>query len=72
MKEAWGMNIELETHEAIIVLGRITDAALVASQKAARSRGDEREMLDVTSKVLQRVATRIVDALYPDHAEVPA
>ena len=63
-----GMNkitLELETHEAIIVLGRITDAALSASELAAKSSGEEHEILDLNARVLSRVQTRLTDAIYP-------
>ena len=59
------ITIELDTHEAIIVLGRISDAALTASRLAAISTGDEHEIADLTSKILARVQTRLTDAIYP-------
>ena len=59
------ITLELDLPEAHIVLGRITDAALDASLAAAKSKGDERELLDVTSKVLARVQTRLTDLVFP-------
>jgi hypothetical protein len=66
------LSIELEVHEALTALGAIQDKALEASRLAAISSGDEHEIADLSSKLLNRVATRIVDALYPDdrHAEI--
>jgi hypothetical protein len=60
------LSIELEVHEALTALGAIQDKALEASRLAAISSGDEHEIADLSSKLLSRVATRIVDALYPD------
>ena len=59
------ITLELEVGEALIALGPIQDRALEASRLAAISTGDEHEMADMTSRLLNRVATRITDALYP-------
>jgi len=58
--------IPLDVAEALIALGAIQDKQLDASRLAAISTGDEHEIADLSAKILGRVATRIVDALYPE------
>lgn len=60
------ISIELDVHEAILALGPIQDRALESSRLAAIATGDEREIADLSAQILNRVATRITDALYPD------
>jgi hypothetical protein len=60
------ITIEMTVAEALTALGPIQDRALESSRLAANATGDEREILDLSSKMLNRVATRIVDALYPN------
>lgn len=59
--------LELEAHEALMILDPIQDKALTASKNAARWSGDEREIAEITATVCNRIATRIVDGLYPEH-----
>ena len=63
MKE---ITISMSPAEALTALGAIQDKALDASRLAAFSTGDEKEIADLSAKFLQRVATSIVDELYPD------
>lgn len=58
--------LELEVHEALTALGPIQDRALEASKLAAISSGDEHEIADLSAKLLNRIATRLVDALYAE------
>jgi hypothetical protein len=60
------ITIAMDTAEALLALGAIQDKALDASRLAAISTGDEHEIADLSAKLLQRVATRLVDALYPE------
>jgi len=62
--------IPLDVAEALIALGAIQDKQLDASRLAAISTGDEHEIADLSAKILGRVATRIVDALYPDEVNI--
>jgi len=62
------MLIDFDVAEALLALGAIQDKALDASRLAAISTGDEHEIADMTGKILQRVATRLTDALYPADA----
>src|SRR6185436_18409668 len=59
------MLIDFDVSEALLALGAIQDKALESSRIAAISTGDEHEIADLSAKLLQRVATRITDALYP-------
>lgn len=61
-----GITMNMEVSEALIVLGALQDKQLAASRLAAIAEGEEREIADLASKILGRVATQIVDALYPD------
>lgn len=60
------ITLELEVHEAQIVLPPIQDRALEASKLAATSEGAVHEIADLSAKILNRVAVRLTDALYPD------
>ena len=60
------MLIDFDVSEALLALGAIQDKALESSRIAAISTGDEHEIADLSAKLLQRVATRITDALYPE------
>lgn len=60
------ITITMDAAEALIALGAIQDKALDASKLAAISTGDEHEIADLSSRMLGRIATQIVDALYPD------
>src|SRR6185436_20946489 len=60
------MLIDFDVSEALLALGAIQDKALESSRIAAISTGDEHEIADLSAKLLQRVATRLTDALYPD------
>lgn len=59
------IKIEMNAAEALTALGVISDKALEHSRIAAFATGDEREILDLSSRMLTRVATAITDALYP-------
>lgn len=56
--------IRFDAAEALIALGAIQDKALDASRLAAISTGDEHEIADLSWKILQRLATRLTDAIY--------
>ena len=60
------ITISLTVLEALAILDPIQDKALTASKLAATSTGDVHEIADLSSKMLSRVATQIVDALYPE------
>ena len=62
------IQIEMTVAEALLALGPIQDKALESSRLAAISEGDEHEIADLSAKMLGQVATRIVDALYPEPA----
>ena len=59
------ITIAMDAAEALIALGAIQDKALDASRLAAISTGEEHEIADLSARLLQRVAGRITDALYP-------
>ena len=59
------ITIEMNVAEAQIALGVISDRALESSRLAAGASGEEREIMDLSSRMLNRIATAIVDALYP-------
>lgn len=60
------ITISLTVIEALAILDPIQDKALTASRLAASSEGDVREIADLSHTMLSRVATQIVDALYPE------
>jgi len=60
------INLEMDVHEALIVQGRLADAAFDTSIRRAKTRdNDEAEHLDVTGQILNRVVQRLTDAIYP-------
>lgn len=58
--------LELEVHEALLILDPIQDRALTSRRQAAEFSGAEQEIADVSAKILTRVLTRLTDLLYPD------
>ena len=58
------ITISMDAATALITLGAVQDKALDAWKLAAISTGDEHEIADLSSKMLGRVATQIVDQLY--------
>jgi predicted nucleotidyltransferase len=60
------INLSLTTAEALAILDPIQDKALTASKLAATSEGDVHEIADLSALMLQRVATQLTDALYPE------
>lgn len=61
------ITLELEAHEALMILDPIQDKALTAQTKAAKLKGEDRDHAEMTAIVCGRIATSIVDKLYgPD------
>lgn len=61
------ITLELSAAEALMILDPIQDKALTAQVNAARHSGEAREIAELTATICGRVATSIVDQLYPEH-----
>jgi hypothetical protein len=60
------VTLELEHHEALMILDPIQEGALEDQKTAARAKDDTGEYASIRAQVRQRIATEIVDQLFPE------
>lgn len=60
------IKIELDSHEAHLLIAPLTDYVAQDEAEAARTKGEESEYAGLRAQVRKRVLDQIVDGLIPD------